>query len=152
MPDIIMRQIGRAAAIPAVKGELQHPHPRKAAVCQEPAHGIRHIAQILRDNRLAADFFLHRPEQPHARSFSPAPYPGVRPAIGNRIVGIKAPEMIDPQHIIDMTEIPDPFGPPGIAVPVHEVPVKKRVAPELAVGGKAVGRTAGHLTRHPVFI
>ena len=109
-------------------------------------------AQILRDDLLFAQGPLHRLKQLDPRSLPPPPVLSGGLPIGDGVVGVKAPEVIDPQHIVDLTLIGDAAHPPGKVVSLHVVPVKEGVAPQLAVGGEAVGGTARHLGGPPVLV
>ena len=60
--------------------------------------------------------------------------------------------MVDADDVEQARGRRDAALPPVEAVVAHPVPVVKRVAPELTVGGEAVGRAACHTRRHTVAV
>ena len=147
-----MGQVVAAVGVPAVKGEFQHLHAGETAVFQQLPHGIGEEAQVLGDDGLGADGPLHRPEQLHPRAFLPHATAGVRVSVGDGVIGVKAPEMVDAQPVIHPAQKADPPGPPGVVILRHPVPVEQGVPPQLARLGKAVGWAARHFPGHMGFI
>jgi hypothetical protein len=142
---IAVGQIDRPAAVPAVKGELQDLHAGKARVLPEPVDGGRQKAQILRKNGPGPQGRFYRLKEPQAGPLPPAPFLSGRRPVGDGIIGVEPPKMVDAQYVINSALVVDAPYPPPEAVGLHEIPVKEGVAPELAVRGEAVGGTACHL-------
>ena len=61
------------------------------------------------------------------------------------VIALKAPEVIDAHHVVGGGGVVHPALPPGKILGLVAGPIVERVAPELAVGGKGVGRAACHL-------
>ena len=141
-----------AALIPAVKGELEHLHPGEARLAQHRAHRRGEEAQVLGDDLPAAQPLLRRPEEVHPRPGLPVAVPGGGLPGGDGVVGLEAPEVVQAQDVIDPELEGQPAQPPGVALLFHPRPVKQGVAPQLPVGGEAVGGTAGHLGGPPLFV
>ena len=64
---IVGQIIAGAPGIPGIKCELQHLHTRISRLRHQAAHRVRHITQILRNNLLFPQRFLHPAEQIDAR-------------------------------------------------------------------------------------
>ena len=64
---------------------------------------------------------------------------------GDGIIALEAPEMVDADDIVDGGGVLDTPFPPAEVLGLMAGPVVERVAPELAVGGKGVGRAPGHI-------
>ena len=109
-------------------------------------------AQILGDDILFAQRLVHRLEEADARAGLPAAVFGGGVPIGDGVVGVEASEVVDAKCIADLELPGDPLEPPGVAVLLHPLPVKKGVAPQLTIGREAVGGTAGHLGGPAVFV
>ena len=109
-------------------------------------------AQVLSDDVLSADGPVHAAPQVHARTLAPYAAAGILIAVRNGVVGLKTAEVVDAEHIIDITEIFDAAHPPGEAISCHVAPIKQRVAPKLSGGGEAIRWTAGNFLRILVFI
>ena len=134
-----------AAVVPAVEGKLQNLHAGVARVPQQLAHRLSLEAQVLGDDVLPAQLFIDGLEEIQAGAGAPASVPGGFVAVGDGVIGVEAPEMVDAQRVVDGELEGDAAQPPLVAVLLHPLPVKEGVAPQLAVLGKAVGGTAGHL-------
>ena len=63
---------------------------------------------------------------------------------GDGVVALKAPEMVDADDVVDGSGVLDALLPPAEVLGLVAGPVVERVAPELTVGGKGVGRTSGN--------
>ena len=61
--------------------------------------------------------------------------------------GGEGPKMIDPHRVDLRNHRPNPIDPPAIAFARKRLPVVQRIAPELAVGAKVIGRNAGNERR-----
>ena len=140
------------AAVAAVKGELQHLHAGVAALFQQGVDILGQKAQILRDNAGAAQLFLDGGKQRIAGAFAPAAMLGGLVAVGDGVISRETAEVVDAHHIIDAAHMADAAHPPGITGLGHSVPVKQRVAPQLAGGREAVWRAACHLGGQQVFV
>ena len=147
---IIVRQI--VAFLSGIKGKLQHLHARIAGLRQHPVHALRQKSQILRNNIHLSKLFLQPPEQLHPRPLLPVAVLCRSVSVGYGIIGFKAPEMIDPHHVIELKAMAYPLDPPLISgLPVILPPIQG-IAPELACGRKPVRRTARHAFRLLLFI
>ena len=60
--------------------------------------------------------------------------------------------MVDAQHVVHGQICLDPLHPPGVAVFLHYIPPVQGVAPQLAVLGKSVRRTARHFGGKVVLV
>ena len=85
-------------------------------------------------------------EQIHARSLLPVSPFCIGISIRNGKIGIKSTEMIDPEHIIDFTQITNPGGPPPVTILFHIIPVKQWISPQLSISRKSIWRTSRHLS------
>ena len=141
---VVMGQIVALHA-PAVKGHLQDLHAGEASLPEKLPHRVGKIAQVLGDDGLLSQSPLHRPEELHPGPLPPVAVPGGGRLGRDDVVGVEPPEVVDPQHIIEALLPADALDPPGVAVGLHPLPVEEGVAPQLAVGGEAVRRDAGHL-------
>ena len=141
---VVVGLIGPAAAVPAVEGELEHLHAGEAGVGEELVDGGGEEAQILGDDGPLSDGRLQGPEEVQPRPRLPEALFGVLRPGGDGVVGLKPPEMVDAQHVVEAELKGDAAEPPAVAVGLHGLPVEQGVAPPLAVGGEAVGRTARH--------
>ncbi len=139
-----MRQVV-VLPVPAVEGELQHLHAGVARVFQQFAYRGGEEAQVLGNDVLSAQSLVHRLEESDARAGLPPAIAGGLVAVGDGVVGVEAPEVVDAQGVVQLELEGDAPQPPGVAVLLHFFPVEKGVAPKLAVGGEAVGGTSGHL-------
>ena len=139
----VLRRPGR---ISRVKGKFEHLHIRESRVPDKLPHGIRHIAEILGDDRRFADRFPDRVKQLYPGSFFPVA------ARRGLILGrdgeefVKSPEMIDPDDVKELAAFADAADPPVIPFRGMAVPVVERIAPQLPVRRKAVRRHAGDQT------
>ena len=150
---IIVRQIITGAArIPGIKGKLQHLHARKTAVFHQLAHGIGHIPQILRDHLSISQHFLHAVKQTDPRPLLPFSHNSRLGPVGNGIILVKSPKMINPHHIIQFKTFGNPLNPPAVPGLPMMLPAVERIPPELSGSRKAVRRTAGHCYRLSLFV
>ena len=148
-----MRQvIPGGAGVPAVKGELQHLHAGEAGVPDQLADGVGDKAQILGDDLVPAQNLLGSAEQLDAGSLLPMAELGGLVAVRDGVVFIEATEMVDPGHIVELVDIPQAGQPPVKAGFPVVIPAVQGVAPELARGGEAIGRTACHCGGHIAII
>ncbi len=132
------------ARLAAVEGELHDLHARVAACGQ---HGLGlggQIAQILGDDAALAQSLVHGVDEGAVRAFLPVTArSGLVPG-GDGVVALEAPEMVDADDVVDGSSVFDALLPPAEVFGLMAGPVVERVAPELTVGGKGVGRTSGN--------
>ena len=132
------------ARLAAVEGELHDLHARVAACGQ---HGLDlggQIAQILGDDAALAQRLVHGVDEGAVRAFLPVTArSGLVPG-GDGVVALEAPEMVDADDVVDGSSVFDALLPPAEVLGLVAGPVVERVAPELTVGGKGVGRTSGN--------
>ena len=146
-----MRQIiAGISRISLIKCKFNNLHIRVSAFLYQPSHRIRHKTKILCNDILMAKTMGNRTEQIHSRSFFPPPVSCGSISVGNGIVFIKSPEMINTHHIIHFKTVSKAFDPPFKAGLTMNIPVIKGIAPQLACGRKTIRRTSCHLCR-PVF-
>ena len=133
------------AVLPRVaKAELQHLHAGKARVRQQLVHLRGEKAQVLGNDGPGAQAAAEGPEEVHPRPGQPLAVPGGLLPVGDGVIGFKAPEVVQPQHVVNFELKGHPVQPPGVAVLFHPVPPEQRVAPQLAVGGVVVRGHPGH--------
>src|SRR6185503_14652036 len=124
--------------------ELEHTHAWQPQGVAERANLVRDVAEILRNDGKAAQGFMERPEQPHARPRFPVPTARIGCARGDGPVGLEAAEVVQAEEI-DALEIgPDAPDPPAEAVRLDAVPVVEGRAPALPRLAEVVGRHARH--------
>ena len=109
-------------------------------------------AQVLGDDGPIPQGLLEDVEKGDARPGTPTAPAGVFVPGGDGIVGVKAPEVVNAQHIVDGELEGHPAHPPLVAVFHHALPVEEGVAPQLSVLGEAVGGTPGHLGGAQVLV
>ncbi|MPM52835.1 hypothetical protein SDC9_99598 [bioreactor metagenome] len=136
--------VGQISVIRAGKCKLQHPHPRKARVCQQLYHIRGQKPQIL----------LHKPKlgkparknahQRHSRPRLPMPLLGGNSPGRDNPIACQRPEMVDSDGVEQLPGPLHPANPPSEAVGAHADPVVQRVAPKLAFGRKIVRRNPRH--------
>ncbi len=68
-------------------------------------------------------------------------------AVRNRIIFVKATEVIDPHHIIQLVAVGDPPHPPGILRLFMIFPAVQRIPPQLSRRRESIRRTASHCHR-----
>ena len=133
------------ARLAAVEGELHDLHARVAAGGQ---HGLDlggKVAEVLGDDAALAQRLVHGVDEGPVRPLLPvAARSGLVPG-GDGIIALEAPEMVDADDIVDGGGVLDTPFPPAEVLGLMAGPVVERVAPELAVGGKGVGRAPGHI-------
>ena len=112
------------------------------AVAQPPHRGRDH-AEVLGDDRQAAERLRRRVEHGAPRPAAPAPAQRGARALRHRPVGDEAAEVVDPRAVEQRERAREPRDPPGVAAPLQRRPVVERVAPELALVRVGVGRRAG---------
>src|SRR6188472_4510587 len=74
----------------------------------------------------------------------PAALAGIRLAGGDRPVRDEAAEVVDARDVCELEYAPEPLDPPAVALAPHLPPVVGRLAPELPVGMRDVGRRSGN--------
>ena len=83
--------------------------------------------------------------QGHAGALHPVAVAGGLVAVGHRPIALKAPEMVDADHVVQLLRAAHPADPPAKAVPLHGVVAVQGISPELSVRGEIVRRDAGNL-------
>ena len=141
-----------AAAVARVEGKFQHLHPRPAGVPQQLGHARRGIAQILGDELQLGKPALQPVDEIHPRPFDPLAVFGGGVAVGHGPVALQPAEMVDTQHVEQLSRAVDAPYPPAKAVIPHGVPVVQRVAPQLPVGAEVIRRHAGHRLGHELVV
>ncbi len=145
-----MRQV--AAVLPRGEGKVQHLHARVAAALLQGLHRGGQVAQVLGNDGRAGHGVVNGLDKVVPWPLDPFAAPGGLVPIGNGPVALKAPEMVDAQHVEHGELGLHAADPPGEAVLGHFVPAVDGVAPELAVGGEGVRRAPGHLNGHIVLV
>ena len=148
--DVVMGQIVPCSL--RVKGKFQHLHARQACRVPQGVDLRRQLAQVLGDEADVREPPGKDPQQVHPRPGHPMAAPGGGISIGDGPVPLKAPEVVQPQQVIQPPGTVHPADPPAEAVGLHGVPVVQGIAPQLAVGGEIVRRHPGHLLGHQVFV
>ena len=141
-----------SAGVPAVEGELQHLHAGVTRLLQQLPDGGGEEAQVLGDDVPGAQGRLHGPEKADAGAGPPMAVPGGSVPGGDGVVLVKAPEVVDPQGVVELELGGDAANPPAVAVGLHGLPVEKGVSPQLSIGGEAIRRTARHLRGPPAGV
>src|ERR1700730_8121756 len=95
--------------------------------------------------------FLDDLEQFEAGPLLPAVITGVFGVGRNPTILVKAPKMIDPDHVIELETCSQAGKPPGITLLGVAFPSVKRISPELPIGGKIVGRNSGDAGGSKIF-
>ena len=147
---VIVGQV--AAVLVGVKGKLQHLHAGVAAVFQQALYRGGKEAQVLGDDGGVLHVLVDGPDEVHAGALAPAAVAGGGVPVGDGVVALQPPEVVDAQHIVHGEVRLDALDPPGVAVLLHHVPAVQGVAPQLAVGGEGVRRAAGDLGGHVLLI
>ena len=140
------------AGLRPVKSVLKNFHARETSVLQQLFGAGGDLAQILGDDVQFTQFFFQGTEEGHAGALLHGAVFGSLIPVRNFIIGIKADEVIDPDHIHHLIAAADPVDPPGIAGFLHLLPVIDGVAPELACRGMGIRRAAGDNGRYQVLI
>ena len=139
---IIMRQIITCAAgISGIECKFQTLHIRIAAFLYHSADSIRHIAQILCDNRFFTETCFNHLKQLNTRTFFPVTIHRGFVLCRDGEIFIKASEMVDSDNVIQSKAPGDPCYPPVIAGISVMIPAIQRIAPQLSVCRKSIGRT-----------
>ena len=131
--------------IPGIEGKLQDLHVGIAGIPDQLSDRICHIAQVLGNDLKIREGLLQGSEDVHAGALLPEAVLCRGLSRGDGKVLVKAPEMVQTDHIIELSALGDPADPPGIPFFFVVVPVIEGVAPELAVRGESVRRNAGYL-------
>ena len=137
-----VRQIVGVAV--GVKGELKHLHSGQTGVGQQLLHAGGDITQVFCNVFHVTEPGGEHTHQVHARAGEPFADFGAGRVGRHGPVAVKAPEMVDTDHVKELFRPADTADPPAEAVLGHAAPVIQRVAPELAVLGKGIGRNACH--------
>ena len=133
------------ARLAAIKGELHDLHARVAAGGQHGFHLGGQVAQVFRDDAALPKRRVHGVDEGAVGAFFPVAARRRLVPGGDGVVALKATEVVDAHHIVDGRGVAHPALPPGKILGLVAGPVVERVAPELAVGSKGVGRAARHL-------
>ena len=150
---VIMRQVVvPAAGVTTVKGKFQHLHIWETAVSHKLTHAVRHKSEIFCNDLTLSECRFNCMEQFHARTLFPVSILCCFVTVGNRIIFVKAAEMVNSDHIIHRKALTQAFNPPFEAGSLVIFPVIQRIAPELSVCCKTIRRTACHSFRQSHFI
>ena len=141
---VVGQVVAGGAGVPGVEGKLQHLHVGEAGVLHQLAYGVGHVAQVFGNDLVPAQALLQGVEQIHAGAFLPPAVHGGLLAIGDGVVFVKAAEVVDAGHIVELVAIPQAGDPPLEAGLLVVFPAVEGIAPELAGGGKAIRRAARH--------
>ena len=114
--------------------------------------GIRNEAQVFCDNLQIGNFLFDGLEKAVTGAFHPLPVPGRLLGMGNRIIFIKAAEVVDADDIVKLFAPLHARNPPGIAGLLVVLPVVDGIAPALAVDGESIGRAARDIDWSPVRV
>ena len=125
-----------------VHSELQDLHVGIAAVLHQLADALGHEAEILRNDGHIAQAGVDGVEQVHAGTLLPVAVLGTALVGRDGEVLVKATEMVDADHIIQLEGMPHTGDPPLIAGGLVEIPAVQGIAPDLAVLGKGIGGAA----------
>ena len=139
---IKMGQIDALAAV--VERELEHLHAGVARSLEELGHAGGDQAEVFGDDRHVAQTRPDGVEQIHARAFQPIADDGVLGRIRDGIIFVKAAEVVDAGHVVELGSRRDAVDPPLVAGGLEVLPVIQRVAPQLAGRGEIVRRAARH--------
>ena len=141
--------VGQIIGLPmGIKGEFQDLHAGEAGIGQQGLDLRGHIAQVLSNKAEIMEPGGQHPHQPHAGAGPPLALLGSLGAVGHGPIALQTTEMVNADHVIEFLGPIDAANPPAVAIGGHSVPVIQRVAPELAVLGKGIGRHAGDLGGH----
>ena len=135
-----------------VKGKFQHLHARQPCRIPQGVYLWRQLPQILGNKAEIREPAGENPQKIHPRPLHPPAIPGRSRSIGNGPIPLKAPEMIQPQKVVQPPGAVRPADPPAEAICFHGVPVIKGIAPQLPVGGKIIRRHTGHLCRRQLRV
>lgn len=105
------------------------------------ADSIRHIAQILCDNRFFTETCLDHLKQLNTGTFFPVTVHRGFVLCRDGEIFIKASEMVDSDNVIQSKAPGDSCYPPVIAGISVMIPAIQRIAPQLSVCRKSIGRT-----------
>ena len=146
---VVMGQVIVCAAdISLIKSKLQYLHVGIAAVTDQLANTLGQQTQVFGNDTLLAQGVTQGVEQIHAGTLLPVAVLGAVRACGNGEVLIEATEVVNADHIIELVAVPHSGDPPVVARGFVVIPTVEGVAPNLAVGAEAIGRTACDLGGH----
>ena len=136
-----------------IPGKLQHLHAREAGRGHQLPDLIRDDTEVLRDDRqvLRTEVLVHRAEQSHARALHPRAVFRRVITERHRVVGLKAPEMIDAETVVHREAVLHARTPPGVLRLLMRRPVIERVAPELTTRREGIWRNSRYLRRMAVL-
>ena len=150
---VIMGQIVAAVSgITLVKSKLNYFHIRISAVLHQLHYRVCHKAQILRDNVLFSKTVFNGIKKLHTRTFFPPAVLCCFIAERNRIIFVKAAEMVDSDNIIHSEAVTDSANPPLETGLFMYFPVVQRISPELSCCRKSVRRASCDLCRLIILI
>ena len=143
--------IGRAG-VTGVEGKFQNLHAGETGIPDQLTDRICHIAQVFRNHFMPAQIPFHAAEQIDAGTLLPVAVFRGGIAVGNGVVLIKTPEVVDAGHIVHLVYIPQTAQPPLVSGLLVIVPAVQRIAPELAGSREAIRRTSRYSGRNVIFI
>ena len=137
-----MRQVlGR---LPGVEGEFQHFHTGKICAIPQVQYTLRQEPQIFGNELQLGQMLLNGGNKCHAGAGDPLAVFGSGVAKGYGPVCFEAPEVIQPDHIIQLSGGSHTVLPPDKIPLFHHIPTVQGIAPKLTVFAESIGRTACH--------
>ena len=133
----------------AIEGELEHLHARQRKAIPQGLHRRGDHPEVLRDQRQnptrqeappAATAAAQQLQQQPSRRLDPYPRLGGPVAPRHTPEGLQGAEMVEAQQVEEIQLSVEPLQPPAEASQPMAPPAIHRRAPQLAGGGKVVGR------------
>ncbi len=135
--------VGQERVRRVAERELQDAHPRQREAIAQREHVGRDLAQVLGDERQAAEPALERGEERLPGPRHPAPGFGGERVAGHLPVAGEAAEVIQPHEVDQAQHGLHARDPPRVALGGVRLPAIERVAPQLARLREVVRRHAG---------
>ena len=146
----VMRKI-EVGSVPAER-KLQNRHAGEPGVGEELAHAVVHVAEVFGNEANVAEIFLNTFEKRQSGTESPATCFRRGRIGGNAPVIVKAAEVVEADDVVKLEIGTEAAHPPVVIGFGERVPIVKRVAPKLSVGGEIIGRDSGDGGRRAGFI
>ena len=121
-----------------IEGKLQNPGARDLKLVAQGHHVRGDYAEILSQEREAAEFLTRCLEKRNPGAWNPLATARVRRPRGDVPGGGEAPEVIEPDHVHVGQQGAQALNAPAKTVPPERLPVVDGIAPELAVGTEEV--------------
>ena len=129
------------------KSKLKHSHTGKTAVFNKSIYLRRYVSKVFCNYKSIAGSFFQYIHKLHTGSFNPASVFGCGRFCRHSPEGFYTTEMVNSHRIKHLRHVPYAILPPFIAIFFHNIPVVKRIAPQLTILGKIVRRNAGNFCR-----